>query len=261
MTTDNQPTAAVLLIGNEILSGRTQDINLQYIARSLSTIGISLRECRVVSDTAEVIIDALNTLRQQYTYVFTTGGIGPTHDDITAQCVADAFGVELLQHPEAVRRLTEYFASREVEANEARMRMANVPHGGTLIDNPVSVAPGFRMDNVFVMAGVPKIMQAMLRNVLPTLEPGQTFKSVAVVCDLPEGDLSAPLESIQKDYLSIDLGSYPGKHHGTSFRVELVGRGVDSPLLDDLLRDLQAMVRNMGGTVLEVRDRSRSSTT
>ncbi len=252
MKSDANPSAALLLIGSEILSGRTQDMNLQTIAKALGSIGVRLCECRVVTDKAAVIVPALNTLRQQYTYVFTTGGIGPTHDDITAQCVADAFGVPLLQHPQAVERLLQYFAQRGVEANEARMRMANVPQGGTLIDNPVSVAPGFRIENVFVMAGVPKIMQAMLSNILPTLTSGAAVHSVTVVCNLAEGDLSAPLAQCQKRFQQLELGSYPGKHPTAGSRVSLVGRGTDANALNQLQQALQVMVNDLGGEVLEV---------
>lgn len=254
MNEGENPTAAVVLIGNEILTGRTRDLNLQYVATSLSNIGVRLRECRVIADDAEAIVSTLNTLRSQYTYVLTTGGIGPTHDDITAQCVADAFAVPLLQHPEAVSRLTAYFKHRGLEANAARMRMANVPQGGALIDNPVSVAPGFSIENVFVMAGVPKIMQAMLENVLPLLKRGASLKSVSVVCDLPEGDLSVPLAELQQRYPGIDLGSYPGKHPGAMPRVALVGTGSDESALAALIPDLKDLVDGLGGQVLEVQE-------
>lgn len=246
----NNPTAAVLLIGNEILSGRTQDINLKHIAENLSAVGIQVGECRVIADVEAVIIDAVNTLRQQYTYVFTTGGIGPTHDDITAQCVANAFGVPLLQHPQAVKLLTDYFDSRGVDANSARMRMANVPQGGSLIDNPVSVAPGFRIENVFVMAGVPRIMQAMFANILPVLNHGSALLSVTVICDLPEGQISEPLESLQADFPELDLGSYPGKLD-TTYRVSLVARGTDREQLSQVTVKLNELVSTLGGNVLE----------
>ncbi len=249
MNGDSNPTAAVMLIGNEILSGRTQDLNLQFIAKSLAEIGVRLCECRVVTDDADAIIEALNTLRERYTYLFTTGGIGPTHDDITAQCVANAFGVPLLQHPEAVARLTAYFDSRGVEANEARMRMANVPQGGTLIDNAVSVAPGFRLANVHVMAGVPRIMQSMFEQILPTLTRGTVVKSVSVVCNLPEGELSAPLEQLQQQFPQVEIGSYPGKRHGAFPRVTLVGRGTDDAELSQLLRELHRLVSKLGGQI------------
>ncbi len=248
----NDPTAAVLLIGNEILSGRTQDLNLKYIASKLSAIGVRLRECRVIADNPSAIVEALNTLRKTHTYVFTTGGIGPTHDDITAQCVADAFEVPLLQHPEAVKLLQDYFKMRGVDANEARMRMANVPDGGALIENPVSVAPGFQVDNVFVMAGVPKIMQSMFENILPTLQRGSALLSVTVTCNLPEGDLSAPLGELQQKFLSIDLGSYPGKYQTEVPQVALVGRGTDIKRLNEVAEELKLLVAKLGGDVLAV---------
>ena len=248
--TSTNPTAAVLLIGNEILSGRTQDINLNHIATKLSAVGIQVCECRVIPDIESVIVDSLNSLRSQYTYVFTTGGIGPTHDDITAQCVANAFGVPLLQHPKAVSLLSDYFASRNVEANEARMRMANVPEGGTLVDNPVSVAPGFCIGNVYVMAGVPRIMQAMLANIIPTLTHGQTLRSVTVVCDLAEGLISKPLELLQKEFPQLDLGSYPGKQH-TTFQVSLVARGIDTEQLAQVQSKLVELVTDLGGHVID----------
>lgn len=244
------PTAGVLLIGNEILSGRTRDINLNHIALALGEVGIRVCECRVISDHELAIVEAINVLRQKYSYVFTTGGIGPTHDDITAQCVASAFSVPLLQHPQAVQRLQTYFAERGVEANEARMRMANVPDGGVLIDNPVSVAPGFRVDNVCVMAGVPKIMQAMLANVIPTLDHGDIVNTVTVVCNLPEGLLSAPLGQLQTEFQHIEIGCYPGKDIN-GYRVALVARGIDQLQLKTVQARLLVMVGELGGVVLE----------
>jgi len=176
------PTAAVLLIGNELLSGRTQDSNLAYIAKRMVEKGIRVLEARVVTDDALVIESCVNELRSRYTYVFTTGGIGPTHDDITADCVAAAFGVDLPIHPEAEKLLLDYFNEREIEANSDRMRMARIPVGASLVSNPVSIAPGFQMDNVFVFAGVPRIMQAMLDSVLPILQDGAVMHSVTVIC-------------------------------------------------------------------------------
>jgi len=248
----NNPTAAVLMIGNELLTGRTQDINLKTIAERLGTIGVRVCEARIIADDASSIVAAINALRAKYDYVFTTGGIGPTHDDITAQCVADAFGEPLLQHPHAVSLLQDYFKSRDIQVNEARMRMANVPNGGTLIDNPVSVAPGFVVENVYVMAGVPKIMQAMLENILPMLKRGTTVSSVSVLCTLGEGTISAPLEALQAKYgASIEFGSYPGKE-GVAGKVSLVARGTDSEKLNRARKDLNEMVRSLGGEVVSL---------
>ncbi len=164
--TNQNPTACALIIGNEILSGRTQDVNLNYIATRLTEHGVRLVEARVIPDIEAMVVDALNTCRASYDYVFTTGGIGPTHDDITAECIAKAFGVPLIQHPGARAILEEQFKARNIEVNEARLRMANTPEGASLVENPVSGAPGFRMENVFVLAGVPSIMKAMFESAL-----------------------------------------------------------------------------------------------
>lgn len=243
------PTAAVLLIGNEILSGRTKDANLPAIALALGKRGIPVREARVIPDLPEVIQETLNTLRNNYDFVFTTGGIGPTHDDITAENVAAAFSVPLITHPEAEKLLLEYFKSRDVDPNEARMRMARVPEGATLIDNPVSVAPGFRMGNVHVMAGVPKIMQAMLENILPTLPQAAELISHTVVCNLPEGTLAGPLGKLSEKNPDVDLGSYPGKS-GQSFRVALVARGADASRIEQVASELESMIGTLGGEIL-----------
>jgi molybdenum cofactor synthesis domain-containing protein len=207
--TDTQPTAAVLLIGDEILSGRTKDKNLGFIADYLTAIGIDLKEARVVSDQEEEIVNAVNALRHRYTYVFTTGGIGPTHDDITADAVARAFGVPASHDPKAVEILLAYFREMGREPNEARMRMARVPEGASLIDNPVSKAPGFQIGNVFVMAGVPKIMNAMMDDVAKRLTRGVPMQSRQVEFRGGEGDAAKPLGEIQKAFPSVVIGSYP----------------------------------------------------
>jgi molybdenum cofactor synthesis domain-containing protein len=207
--TDTQPTAAVLLIGDEILSGRTKDKNLGFIADYLTAIGIDLKEARVVSDQEDEIVNAVNALRHRYTYVFTTGGIGPTHDDITADAVARAFGVPASHDPKAVEILLAYFREMGREPNEARMRMARVPEGASLIDNPVSKAPGFQIGNVFVMAGVPKIMNAMMDDVAKRLTRGVPMQSRQVEFRGGEGDAAKPLGEIQKAFPSVVIGSYP----------------------------------------------------
>lgn len=207
--TDTQPTAAVLLIGDEILSGRTKDKNLGFIADYLTAIGIDLKEARVVSDQEEEIVNAVNALRHRYTYVFTTGGIGPTHDDITADAVARAFGVPASHDPKAVEILLAYFREMGREPNEARMRMARVPEGASLIDNPVSKAPGFQIGNLFVMAGVPKIMNAMMDDVAKRLTRGVPMQSRQVEFRGGEGDAAKPLGEIQKAFPSVVIGSYP----------------------------------------------------
>ena len=202
-------TAGLLVIGDEILSGRTKDKNIGYIAEYLTAIGIDLKEVRVVADVEAAIVEAVNTLRSRYTYLFTTGGIGPTHDDITADCVAKAFGVPLEFDPRAVAILRERFSARGVELNEARMRMARVPKGGELIENKVSGAPAFRIGNVIVMAGVPAIMQAMLDAAAATLKTGVKMLSESVRADLREGDIGGPLGEIALAHPETSIGSYP----------------------------------------------------
>ncbi len=240
------PSAAVLVIGNEILSGRTQDINLAFIATRMEDHGIRLREARVIPDIPDVIVSSINELRARYTYLFTTGGIGPTHDDITADCVAQAFGVDLPHHPEATERLMAYFDARDIEPNEDRLRMARIPQGASLVDNPVSAAPGFRIENVFVFAGVPRIMQAMLDSVMPQLQSGAIMHSITVACNLGEGSVASTLRALQERYPSADIGSYPGKMQG-EFRLSLVVRGTDLPMLEAIESMLKDAIVDLGG--------------
>lgn len=200
-------TAALLVIGDEILSGRTKDKNIGHIAERLTEIGVDLREVRVVGDVEEEIVVALNALRARYTYVFTTGGIGPTHDDITADAVAKAFGVPIDVDPRARAMLLEYIAEKDL--NEARLRMARIPDGAELVVNAVSKAPGFNIGNVYVMAGVPRIMQAMLEAIIPTLRTGAPMLSETVRADAKEGDIAAPLADIAKRFPDVAIGSYP----------------------------------------------------
>jgi molybdenum cofactor synthesis domain-containing protein len=200
-------TAALLVIGDEILSGRTKDKNIGYIAEYLTGIGIDLKEVRIVADEEADIVDAINALRHRYTYLFTTGGIGPTHDDITADCIAKAFGVAIDVDPRARALLLQRIAEKDL--NEARLRMARIPAGAELIINKVSSAPGFRLGNVFVMAGVPAIMQAMLDEVGPTLETGAKMLSESIRADLREGDIGTELGAIAKAHPAVLIGSYP----------------------------------------------------
>jgi molybdenum cofactor synthesis domain-containing protein len=202
-------SAAVLVIGDEILSGRTKDKNIGYIADYLTAIGIDLKEVRVVSDDEGAIVEALNALRATYTYVFTTGGIGPTHDDITADCIAKAFGVALPYHPEAVAILKERLAKTGGELNEARMRMARIPEGAALVVNKVSGAPGFWIDNVITMAGIPTVMQSMLDEVAPKLKTGTKLISETIRADAKEGDVGTELGAIAKAHPETIIGSYP----------------------------------------------------
>jgi len=238
------PTAAILVVGNEILSGRTKDANIGWLAERLSALGIRVREARVVPDMPEEIVAAVNALRVRYTYVFTTGGIGPTHDDITAECIAAAFGVPLEQNAEARRRLEAHYPPGQL--NAARLRMANAPVGATLIDNPVSTAPGFRIGNVHVMAGVPAIMRAMFDGLAPTLVGGPPMQARTVRCLLPEGLIAEGLGAIQVRHPTVEIGSYPF-YRNQSFGVSLVLRAVDDAALAVATGEVADLVRSLGG--------------
>ena len=237
--TDASPTAAVLIIGDEILSGRTQDTNLNTLARFLAALGIDLLEARTVGDRPEQIIAALNALRAGHDYVFTTGGIGPTHDDITAECVARAFGVALPEHPDALAILERRYGD---EFNAPRRRMARIPDGGILIANPVTDAPGFQIGNVFVMAGVPQIMRAMLEDVAPRLRTGAVVHARTIkVTDVGEGAVADLLQAAARRRRDLSFGSYPFGHGvpgeiGTS----LVVRGRDPNAVDEAIAGLLA---------------------
>lgn len=244
--TTAQPTAAVLLIGDEILSGRTKDKNLGFIADCMTALGIDLREARLVPDVEEEIVAALNALRHRYSYVFTTGGIGPTHDDITADAVARAFGVEIDHDPRAVEILMAYFKEMGREPNEARMRMARIPKGASLIDNPVSKAPGFQMGNVFVMAGVPRIMNAMMDDVMTRLTRGVPMLSRQVEFRGGEGDAAKPLGDIQKAYPAVVIGSYPFQAPD-GFATNLVLRSRDEAALAEAYEAVCRMAQELTG--------------
>jgi molybdenum cofactor synthesis domain-containing protein len=242
------PTAGLLLIGDEILSGRTKDRNLGYVADFLTALGIDLKEVRVVGDIEKDIIAAVNALRSRYTYVFTTGGIGPTHDDITADAIAKAFGVMIDHDPRAVAILEAHYQPGML--NEARLRMARIPEGAELIDNPVSKAPGFKLGNVFVMAGVPKIMQAMLSSIAQRLKGGMPMISATVRAFIGEGDLAKPLKEIQERYVDVVIGSYPFEEQG-KFGSELVLRSRDEVKLREAAREVEEMTERLkaSGTV------------
>ena len=238
-------TACVVVIGNEILSGRTKDANLAWLAVQLNEVGVRLREARVIPDVEAVIVRTINEVRAAFDYVFTTGGIGPTHDDITAECVAKAFGVPLIQDPEAVRRLRAHYAN-PADLNAARLRMANVPEGATLIDNPVSKAPGFRIGNVLVMAGVPAIMQAMFDGIRAELRGGAKMLSRTVSVGLPEGKMAAGLTDLQARYPDLEIGSYPYFRLGHT-GAAIVLRGTDAGRLASATYELKAFMRGLGG--------------
>lgn len=242
--------AAILVIGDEILSGRTQDTNTGYIARWLAQIGIPVREARVVPDIEAEIVAAVRALSTRYDYVFSTGGIGPTHDDITADCMAKAFGTGIDFHPAVFAALAARYASMNIGPfNEARQRMARIPYGASLIANPLSGAPGFQLGNVFVMAGIPAVMQAMLDDVRGRLVAGQALSAVTVSVFLGEGTIAAGLAGLQKTYPDVPLGSYPFAREGR-FGTSLVARGSDPAKLDEVKQALISMVRAAGAEPL-----------
>jgi molybdenum cofactor synthesis domain-containing protein len=220
-------TAAILVIGDEILSGRTKDKNIAYIAEHLTRIGIQLREARVVADIEEEIVAAVNALRRRYDYLFTTGGIGPTHDDITADAVARALGVPIDIDPRARDLLLTYFVKRGVEPTPARMRMARIPAGAALVENSISVAPGFMIGNVVVMAGVPNIMQVMLDAVTPKLRTGKKMGSVTIEMFRPEGEIAELFAACQEEFPDVAMGSYPFFKDKTTFGTQLVLRSTE----------------------------------
>jgi molybdenum cofactor synthesis domain-containing protein len=235
-------TAAVLVIGDEILSGRTKDKNIGYIAEYMTAIGIDVKEVRVVADDEPDVVAALNALRSRYTYVFTTGGIGPTHDDITADCVANAFGVALEFHPEAVAIMKERVAKMGGELNEARMRMTRIPAGGALVANKVSGAPGFWIGNVIVMAGIPAVMQGMLDEVAPKLKTGVKMLSDSVRADAKEGDVGTELGLVAKAYPDAIIGSYPFVDDNNQPNTNIVVRSRDAARLAEVRAAVEAML-------------------
>jgi len=241
-------TAAVLVIGNEILSGRTKDANVHYLATGLTAIGIRLLEVRVVPDIEARIVEAVNALRATYDYVFTTGGIGPTHDDITSESVAKAFGVKLIKHPKAVALLTQHYG--EANLTEARLRMAHVPEGAALIDNPVSTAPGFRIGNVYVLAGVPAICQAMFDGLKGGLTRGDPVHSKTISAHVGEGVIAHDLGALQQRFPSLDIGSYPFFRQG-KFGASFVIRGTDEEAIGQAAAELRTIIRNLDAEPIE----------
>jgi molybdenum cofactor synthesis domain-containing protein len=203
------PEAAILVIGDEILSGRTKDKNIGWLAEELTALGISLKEARVIADDRETIIQTVRSLAATYDYVFTSGGIGPTHDDITTEAVAAAFGVPVIRHPEAMARLTRHYKDTDIDFNEARQKMADIPETAELIDNPVSAAPGYRIENVHVMAGVPSILQAMFKGLAPSLQGGVQPTRITVQCAIGEGTIAGILGAVSDQFAGVSIGSYP----------------------------------------------------
>lgn len=237
--------AALIIIGNEILSGRTQDANTGWIGLALNECGVALAEVRIVRDIEAEIVAAVNDLRARYAYVFTTGGIGPTHDDITAQSIAAAFGVKLELNQAAYQMLLNYYGD-EREITASRKKMAMVPAGAVLIDNPVSGAAGFRLDNVYVFAGVPRIMQAMFDSIRTDLHGGAPVLSSTIACDLAESTVADDLAAIQKNWPQVDIGSYPN-YRGGILGLSVVIRTTDANALHSASHDVIAMITRLGG--------------
>ena len=243
-------TACLIIIGDEILSGRTKDKNLAYLAEKLNETGVRLSECRVVPDIEAEIVAAVNACRAKFDYVFTTGGIGPTHDDITADSVAAAFGVGIDYHPEAMALLQAHYDKTGMEFNESRKRMARVPDGAELIDNPVSKAPGFQIENVFVLAGVPAIMQAMFESLRHKLVGGKPVRSVAIAVYLGEGIMAPGLGALQEKYPDVAMGSYPFYRDGR-FGTSIVSRSPDEDRLSAAADEIRALMRELGGEPID----------
>ena len=246
--TDRIVTACVVVIGNEILSGRTQDVNLARIAQQLNEWGVRVAEARVVPDVEEVVVSTVNAARARFDYVFTTGGIGPTHDDITADCIAKAFGVPLVVSDEIAEGLRRRPAPDDVMAN--RLRMARIPEGATLIANPTGGPQGFRMENVFVMAGIPSVMQGMLSTVGDEIEGGDVVRSRSVAAYLGESQIASALTEIQARYPDIELGSYPF-YRSERFGTTLVMRGTSETDLERMLEQIRNAIIAAGGQPLE----------
>jgi molybdenum cofactor synthesis domain-containing protein len=243
------PTACLLVIGNEVLSGRTRDANVQFLATRLGQIGIPLREVRIIPDVHGTIIETLNEVRRKFDHVFTTGGIGPTHDDITSECVAAAFGVPWEPHPEAWARLERHYPPGEF--NPARQRMATLPRGATLIDNAISIAPGFTIGNVHVMAGVPRIMQAMFDSLAQKLRGGPPIASRTVHADgVMEGRIAEGLAAIQARWPALDIGSYP-YYRAPGGGVALVAKGTEAAAVEAAARDIADFLRRLGHEAVE----------
>jgi len=238
-------TAALIIIGDEILSGRTKDKNIGYIADHCTGIGIQLQEVRIVPDDESKIVETVNALRAEYTYVFTTGGIGPTHDDITADCIAKAFGVGIDVDQRALDLMMPAFKKRGVELTPARLRMARIPDGAELVENPISTAPGFMLGNVITMAGIPNIMQVMLDAVTPRLRKGRMMHSRTIDLNRPEGAIADLLKAHQSDYPDVPMGSYPTMRDGRPC-TQLVLRSIDAARLETAFEELENMLNDQG---------------
>jgi len=239
-------TAGIIIIGDEILSGRTKDTNINWIANELNNVGIRLVEARIISDDIDTIVETINLYTKKFTYVFSCGGIGPTHDDITTESVAKAFNQKLEKNIEAMRRLKLHFEGTNIDFNEARQKMAIIPTNSTLIDNPVSAAPGFRVENLFVFAGVPKIMQGMFHTIIDELTGGKKLFSRTVSSNIGEGMIAKDLERIENSFSGIKIGSYPYFKPG-SFGTSVVLRSEDEIKLNDASKEVLKAIINLGG--------------
>ena len=239
-------TASVIVIGNEILSGRTRDENLAWLAVELNKIGVQLREARVIPDIEEVIIKTVNELRSQYDFVFTTGGIGPTHDDITSETIAKAFDVPYVCNQQARAILANHYG--EENLNEARLKMAHLPEGASLIENPVSAAPGFMIGNVIVMAGVPRIMQAMFANIKHQIKGGKPVLSETLSIFLTEGIIAKGITEIQNNFPDVEIGSYPFIKNG-KLGTSLVSRHTEQARIDEVVKQIKSFVSGLGGEI------------
>jgi molybdenum cofactor synthesis domain-containing protein len=245
----SNPTACILVIGNEVLSGRTQDANIRFLAQRLGDMGIPVREVRIIPDVADVIVRTVVEVRAAFDHVFTTGGIGPTHDDITSECISAAFGVPWEIHPEAFAKMNA--AYKPGDFNAARQRMATMPRGASLIETKASIAPGFSIGNVHVMAGVPRIMQAQFEAVASTLRGGLPIIMRSVHAKgVLEGAIAAGLTAIQEKYPAIDLGSYPYYREGGG-GVAIVAKGTDVLAAEAAIRDVTALMQQLGGTPVQ----------
>ena len=240
-------TAGIIIIGDEILSGRTKDTNINWIATELNNIGVRLIEARIISDDSETIIETIKTFTKKFTYVFSCGGIGPTHDDITTESVARAFNQKLVKDPEAMRRLKIHYEGTNIEFNEAREKMAIIPTNSILIDNPVSSAPGYKIENLFVFAGVPKIMQGMFSTILYDLVGGIKLKSKTVSSNVGEGLIAKDLEQIEKKFKTVKIGSYPYFKPG-NFGTSIVLRSEYESLLNQASQAVLSAIMKLGGT-------------
>ena len=246
MLTNNQPKAIMIVIGNEVLSGRTKDKNIGWVAEKLNSVGINLIEARIIRDNQDVIISTIQELSKKVDYIFTSGGIGPTHDDITSVAIAKAFRLPIEKNKEALRRLEEHYNGTGIELNSARLKMAYIPKGSRLIDNPVSAAPGFNIKNVYVMAGVPKIMQAMLDGIIKTIKNGSKTISISIGCNIGEGNIAKGLEKIETSEKNIEIGCYPW------FRAGLAGTNVVISSIDKktcfvAAEKVKFLIREFGG--------------